>query len=142
MEYVVDVLNAAMDLGAYMTMACGLNSTEKAKVIGERVKGPKMYPDQNTHNGKPEVVNEEIYEFGFAMISFHYTLKVAVASMIEYGIKDLQAGNNAPSNEMKFYDGTSGHSAMPMFDYQGKFDREAEYTGVRKLFAVPGETLD
>lgn len=141
-DYVVDVLNAAMDLGAYMSMACGLNNTEKARIIGERVKGPKMYPDQNTHNGKPEVVNEEIYEWGFAMISFHYTLKVAMAAMIEYGIKDLAAKNNLPSNEVRFYNGVSGHSAMPMFDYQGKLDKQSVYTGEHRIARVPGEDED
>lgn len=142
MNYVVSLLNEAMDMGAYMTMACGLNTNEKAMEIGHRVKGPKFYPDQNSHNGKPEVVNEEIYKMGYAMISFHYALKVAMAAMIDYGMKDLAAGNNIPSNEMKFPDGKSGHSAMPMFDYQGKFDKESEYTGVRKTFRIPGEELD
>lgn len=142
MDYVIDTLNAAMDLGAYMSMACGLNNTERARAIGRRVKGLKMYPDQNSHNGIPEVVNEEIYEWGFAMISFHYALKVAMAAMIEYGIKDLEAGNNLPSNEVKFYNGVSGHSAMPMFDYQGKLDRQSVYTGIRRIARVPGDDAE
>ncbi len=141
-EYVVDLLNSAMDLGAYMTMACGLNSMEKAKVIGERVKGPKFYPDQNSHNGKAEVVNEEIFELGYRMISFHYMLKIAMAGMVEYGIKDLEAGNNIPSNEVKLINGYTGHSAMTLFDYQAKYDKQAEYTGVRRIFRVPGDRLD
>lgn len=141
-EYVARILNRAVDLGAYMTMACGLNTMEKACCIAKKVKGPKFYPDQNSHNGKAEVVNEEIFEMGYSMISFHYTLKVAMAAMIDYGIKDLAAGNNIPSNEVKFYNGMSGHSALPMFDYQGKFDREALYTGKRKIFKIPGEEID
>lgn len=141
-EYVAGMLNQAMDMGAYMTMACGLNTMDKARCIAERVKGPKFYPDQNSHNGKAEVINEEIYEMGYNMVSFHYALKVAMAAMIDYGMQDLAAGNNIPSNEVKFYNGLSGHSAMPMFDYQGKFDREAEYTGTRKIFRIPGEEND
>jgi methylisocitrate lyase len=142
-DYVVDVLNEAMDLGAYMTMACGLNSTEKARIIGERVKGPKMYPDQTIHNGKPEVVDEEIYKWGFTMISYHYTLKVAMAAIVEYGKKNLKAGNNKPATEeVRLYNGHYGCSAMPMFDYQGKFDKQEAYTGVHWAARVPGESLD
>lgn len=138
-DYVVDTLNKAVDMGAYMTMACGLNSMEKAVKIADGVKGSKFYPDQNSHNGIVEVVNEEIYDIGYSMISFHYSMKVAMAAMIDYGMKDLEAGNNVPSNEVPFYNGRKGASALPMFDYQAKFDREAEYTGHRKLFHVPGE---
>jgi len=141
-DFVVEVLNKSMELGAYMTMACGLNSAKKARIIGERVKGLKMYPDQNTHDGKPEVVNEEIYELGYAMISFHYALKVAMANMIEYGIQDLQTGHNGPSNDVAFYNGVRGASSLPMFDYQAKLDRAAEYTGVRETFHIPGEEMD
>lgn len=139
LDYIADVLNSSVELGAYMTMACGLNNLEKAKAIAERVKGHKFYPDQNSHEGKAEVTNEEIYQHGYKMVSFHYMLKVALASMIEYGMKDLAAGNNIPSNELKFYNGKDGHSAMPMFDYQAKFDKRAEYTGERIVFHVPSE---
>lgn len=141
-DYVVDVLNAAMDLGAYMTMACGLwglDAFEKAKIIGTRVKGPKMYPDQTIHSGVPEVVDEEIYKYGFTMISYHYTLKVAMAAIVEYGKKNLAAGNNKPATEeVTLYNGAQGCSAMPMFDYQGKFDKQEAYTGVHRVARIPG----
>lgn len=143
MDYVVDILNAAIDLGAYMTMACGLNSAAKAEAIGKRVKGLKMYPDQTIHNGMPEVVDEEIYKYGFAMISYHYTLKVAMAAIVEYGKKNLLAGNNKPATEeVKLYNGKYGCSAMPMFDYQGKYDKQEAYTGVHRIARIPGENLD
>lgn len=138
-DYAVDVLNAAMDLGAYMSMACRQNNAEIAKIIGERVKGLKMYPDQNSVDGVPEVVNEEIYPYGYAMISYHYTLKVAMANMIEYGKKNLAAGNNVPSNELRLPNGYTGASALSLFDYQKKYDEQAEYTGERRIFRIPGE---
>ena len=141
-EYVIDILNAAIDEGVYMTMACGLNSMEKAEKIGKGVKGLKFYPDQNSHNGKAEVVNSEIYGLGYSMISFHYSMKVAMAAMIDYGFKDLEAGNNIPSNDVKFYNGRTGASALPMFDYQKKFDCQSRYTGERRIFHVPGEEND
>ncbi len=142
-NYVVDVLNAAMDEGAYMTMACGLNTAEKARIIGERVRGPKIYPDQTIHDGKPEVVDEEIYKYGYKMISYHYTMKVAMAAIIEYGKKNLEAGNNKPATEeVRLYNGKYGCSAMPMFDYQGKFNKQEAYTGIHIIARVPGEGLD
>ena len=141
-EYVAEILNAALDLGAYMTMACGLHTMDQARLISEKVKGPKFYPDQNSHNGVAEVVNEEIFDLGYRMISFHYMLKIAMAGMVEYGIKDLEAGNNIPSNQVPLINGYAGHSALPLFDYQAKFDRQAEYTGVRRVFRVPGDKID
>ena len=50
--------------------------------------------------------------------------------------------NNIPSNEVKLINGYAGHSALPLFDYQAKFDRQAEYTGVRRIFRVPGDRVD
>ncbi len=140
--YVADILNASLDLGAYMTMACGTHGMEQAKAIAERVRGWKFYPDQNSHHGVAEVVNEEIFPLGYRMISFHYMLKIAMAGMVEYGIKDLEAGNNIPSNEVRLINGYAGHSALTLFDYQAKFDRQAEYTGVRRIFRVPGDKVD
>lgn len=137
-EEVAARLNGALELGAYMVMPCGLNNTPDTKKLGEMIHGRKFYPDQNTHHGEVEVVNEEIYEWGYDMISFHYALKVAMESMIRYGKLDLKAGNNKLSNELAFDNGVTGHSALPMFDMQGIFDKEAEFTGVRRIFRVPG----
>lgn len=138
-DYVVDVLNAAMDLGAFMSMAVRQSNMEIAREIGQRVHGLKMYPDQNSINGVPQVVNEEIYPLGFAMISFHYALKVSMAAIVEYGMKDLAAGNTIPSNELRLMNGYTGTSALSLFDYQKKYDLQAEYTGVHKQFRIPGE---
>ena len=139
---IADRLNGALKLGAYMVMPCGLNNSADTEILGRMIHGPKCYPDQNTHHGVPEVVNEEIYQWGYSMVSFHYALKVAMESMIRYGKLDLQAGNNKPSNDLAFDNGVTGHSALPMFDMQGIFDREAQFTGVRKIFRVPGVKED
>ena len=102
-----------------------------------------MYPDQTIHDGKPEVVDEDIYKLGFAMISYHYTLKVAMAAIVEYGKKNLAAGNNKPATEeVRLYNGCYGCSAMPMFDYQGKYDKQETYTGEHRIARVPGQELD
>lgn len=142
-DYVVDILNAAINEGAFMTMACGLNSAQKAEIIGKRVQGLKMYPDQTIHEGRPEVVDEEIYKLGYVMISYHYTLKVAMAAIVEYGKKNLAAGNNKPATEeVRLYNGSYGCSAMPMFDYQGKFDKQEAYTGIHRIAKIPGQEFD
>ena len=122
-----------------MSMAVRLDNMDTTMEIGKRVKGLKMYPDQNSVNGIPQVVNEEIYPYGYQMISFHYAMKVAMAAMVEYGIKDLEAKNNVPSNEVRLINGYTGASALSLFDYQKKYDLQAEYTGVRKIFRIPGE---
>ena len=142
LEEIAARLNGALEQGAYMVMPCGLNNTEDTRKLGKMIHGLKCYPDQNTHHGIPEVANEEIYPWGFAMISFHYTLKVAMESMIRYGKLDLEAKNNKPSNDLAFDNGVTGHSALPMFDMQKIFDKEAEFTGIRKIFRVPGMRED
>lgn len=135
-------LTRSMELGAKGTMACGLcrttRSTELAKIVGERVPGWKIYPDQNAINGVPDVVNEEIYPYGFRMISYHYMMKVAVAAMWEYGLQNMKSKNNVPSCESTFPNGIKGASALPAFNMQRLLDLEAEFTGVRREFRVPG----
>ncbi len=134
-------LNKALQEGAYMVMPCGLNNREKTRKLGEMIYGRKFYPDQNTHNGEPEVENEEIYSWGYPMISFHYALKVAMESMIRFGKLDLEAKNNKPSNDLAFDNGVTGHSALPMFDMQAIFAREEEFTGIHREFHIPGEHI-
>lgn len=139
-DEVVARLSEAVELGADMTMACMLNNLEKSKMIAERVPGDKIYPDLNTHDGKLDVVNSDIYPLGYKMASFHYTAKVAMAAMIDAGIKNLENKSNKYSNDIPFYNGVTGHSALPMFNIQEDlYDKEAEFTGVRKIFKVPGE---
>lgn len=80
-----------------------------------------------------------IPEYSFTMISYHYTLKVSMAAIFEYGKKNLKEGNNKPATEeVVLYNGVEGCSAMPMFDYHGKFDKQEEYTGVHKVAHVSG----
>ena len=141
-EECIRQLTEAVELGACGTMACGLcrtpRSREFAKIIGERVPGWKFSPDQNAVNGVPDVDNDEIYSQGFAMISYHYMMKVALAAMWEYGLKNMQSRNNVPSIEMTFPNGVKGASALPIFNMQRLYDLEAQFTGVRKVFKVPG----
>lgn len=135
-------LTCSIELGAQGTMACGLcrmtRSKELARIVGERVPGWKIYPDQNSVNGVPDVVNKEIYAFGYRMISYHYMMKVALAAMWEYGLKNMREKNNVPSNELPFPNGVKGASALPVFNMQRLLDMEAEFTGVRREFRVPG----
>lgn len=142
LEECIQALTKSVELGAQGTMACGLcrttRSRELAKIIGERVPGWKFYPDQNSINGVPDVVNEEIYPDGYKMISYHYMMKVAVAAMWEYGLQNMKNKNNVASNEAPFPNGIKGASALPVFNMQRLFDIEAEFTGVRREFRVPG----
>lgn len=142
LEECIAQMTEAVQLGAAGTMVCGLcrttRSRELAKVIGERVPGWKFYPDQNSVKGVPDVDNDEIYHQGFAMISYHYMMKVALAAMWEYGLLNMKSRNNVPSNEKAFPNGVKGASALPIFNMQRFYDLEAQFTGVRKTFRVPG----
>lgn len=141
-EECIRQLTEAVELGACGTMACGLcrttRSRELAKIIGGRVPGWKFYPDQNSVNGVPDVDNDEIYAQGFAMISYHYMMKVALAAMWQFGLENMRRRNNVASNEAAFPNGVKGASALPAFNMQRLYDLEAEFTGVRRVFQVPG----
>lgn len=144
MDECVDVLNKSVAEGAHATMACGLcrstRSTELAKIVAERVEGWKIYPDQNSINGIPDVDNDEIYPMGYKMISYHYMMKVALDAMWRYGIENMKNKNNVASNEASFPNGIKGHSALKIFPMQELFDLEAQFTGIRREFKVPGTT--
>lgn len=144
MNECVDVLNKSVAEGAHATMACGLcrstRSTELAKIVAERVEGWKIYPDQNSINGIPDVDNDEIYPMGYKMISYHYMMKVALDAMWRYGIENMKNKNNVASNEAAFPNGIKGHSALKIFPMQELFDLEAQFTGIRREFKVPGTT--
>lgn len=142
MEECIAQMTEAIQLGAAGTMECGLcrtrRSMELAKIIGERVPGWKIYPDQNSVNGTPDVNNDEIYSYGFKMISYHYMMKVALEAMLRYGIENMKNKNNVVSNELKFPNGVKGASALPIYNMQRLLDIEAEFTGERRIFRVPG----
>jgi methylisocitrate lyase len=135
-------LTKSMELGAEATMACGLCRTPEvkrlSKIIGERVPGWKVYPDQNSVDGKPDVVNEEIWNYGYKMISYHYMMKVAMEAMWRYGMVNLKAGNNVSSNELRFPNNMKGHSALGTFPMQDLFDLEEKFTGIHREFKIPG----
>ncbi|MCF0237474.1 MAG: isocitrate lyase/phosphoenolpyruvate mutase family protein, partial [Sphaerochaetaceae bacterium] len=109
-------LNKALAVGAKATMACGLCRTPKAKefakILGEMVPGWKIYPDQNSVNGIADVDNDVIYSQGYVGISYHYMMKVALQAMWAWGLENMKAKNNVPSNELVFPNGLKGHSAL------------------------------
>lgn len=142
LEECISTLNKSIDLGADATMACGLCRTPRAQelaaIVGERVKGWKIYPDQNSVEGKADVDNDVIFKHGYKMISYHYMMKVALEAMWRYGIENMKNKNNVASNELMFPNGLKGHSALGVFPMQELFNLESEFTGVKKEFKVPG----
>jgi len=138
----IDTLNKSIVLGAEATMACGLsrspNARELAKIIGQRVNSWKIYPDQNSVGGIPDVDNDEIFDYGFKMISYHYMMKVALEAMWRYGLENMKNKNNVASNNLQFPNGLKGHSAIGVFPFQEIFNLEAEFTGIRREFRIPG----
>lgn len=141
-EKVIEFLNKGVDIGADATMACGLcrcdNQNEKAAKLGKRVLGWKVYPDQNSVNGIPDVDNKILWHNGFKMVSYHYMMKVALNAMWRYGIENEKNRNNVASNEVEFPNGLKGHSALGCMPFQQYFDLEGEFTGVYRKHRIPG----
>lgn len=142
---VADFLNRGIDLGANATMACGLcrceNQNEKALLVGQKVKGWKIYPDQNSVGGVPDVDNSILWNNGFKMVSYHYMMKVALNAMWRFGLENERNRNNIASNEVEFPNGLKGHSALGCMPFQNYFDLEGEFTGVYRKFHIPGSKV-
>ena len=89
--------NKAMDLGADMSLIVGINrpnSIVECRRIGEVVRGPKMYPDVTGHNGVPDVVLADIVPFGFSLVTMHCFEGVAMNTMVERGMRNIQTQTN------------------------------------------------
>lgn len=142
LDSVIEFLNKGVDLGADTTMACGLcrcdDQNEKAAYLGQRVKGWKVYPDQNSVNGIPDVDNNILWENGFKMVSYHYMMKVALNAMWRFGLENEKNRNNVASNEVEFPNGLKGHSALGCMPFQQYYDLEGDFTGVYRKHRVPG----
>jgi 2-methylisocitrate lyase-like PEP mutase family enzyme len=90
LDKAMDLMNKAMDLGADMSLILGRFTLEECRRIGETVKGPKMYGDVWTKDGKPDVELHEIEPFGFSFVTMHYMEKAALWGMLDMGIQNLK----------------------------------------------------
>ena len=76
--------NAAMDAGADCTLVEGTETLEDIKEIGRLVKGWKMF-GMASAGASPKVTAKQLIDWGYNLITLHYTQWAAIKGMEEFG---------------------------------------------------------
>lgn len=105
--------NHAVELGAPMTLAIGIQGIEDAKKVSNQVPGWKMYPDVKSKNGVPDVTLESVAELGYNLVTMHYMEKAVEYGLMKYGYENAKNGSTVFSD---------GHDMGGISDrFRGKF---------------------
>lgn len=127
----------SLECGAHITTVVRLDNLKDATEVARRVPGWKMYPDNNSKNGIPEITMEEVYPLGYNLVTMHYVLKAAMSGMLEAGKHNFANKNNVWSNDNMVQNGVGGASALPYFDPQSWMELEGRFTGITRKFKHP-----
>ncbi len=90
--------NDAIDAGADITFVEGTQSIEDIIDIGKRVKGPKMFAMASA-GASPKVTLEQLYGWGYQLMTMHYTMAGAMMGMQEFGRLCYEAKSDVPVTE-------------------------------------------
>lgn len=126
----------SVELGADATVVVNVTSLEDAAEVARRVPGLKMFADINAKRGLEQISFAQLEELGFQLVTMHFTMKAAMAGMIEAGRANVAEMGNTYSNEM-MPDEYPGHSGMAFFAAQELLDLESEFTGRAQAFNDP-----
>ena len=140
-------LQEAIDLGAeqgmtVLAMMVLIVDYEHAKIMAEKVKGPKIYADVRADGGVPAVTMEQLTELGFVMCSTHFTMKAAMEGMLEHGLKNFKDQSVAYTFTHASGTGQVDFSASPMFAPQDYMKLENSFTGNDKEYTIVGHKVD
>ena len=83
----------AMELGAHMSLICGITTPEECEKVARLVPGPKMYPDIISQKGVMDMELPALKELGFGLVSVHYLEKGAFDGMLRYAARVQQDRN-------------------------------------------------
>lgn len=125
-----------VELGAHATVVVNVTTLADAAEVARRVPGPKMFADINAKRGLEQMSFAQLSELGYDLITMHFTMKAAMAGMLEAGRANLAEMGNTYSNEM-MPDEYPGHSGMAFFAAQELLDLETEFTGRAQTFNDP-----
>ena len=90
--------NAAIDLGADLTLCEGADTREAVQEIGRRVKGKKMF-GMTIKGASPKCTFDELVEWGFDLITLHFTQDAALAGIEMLAPQILEAQNDMPMTD-------------------------------------------
>jgi methylisocitrate lyase len=124
------------ELGAHASTIVNITTAADAAEVARRVPGLKMFADINAKRGLEKMDYAALQEMGYSLVTMHYTMKAAMAGMIEAGRANRAEMGNTFSNDM-MADEYPGHSGMPFFAAQELLDLEATFTGKDVRFNDP-----
>lgn len=75
----------AQELGAEMVLVMGMLTQEDAEKVAKYVKGWKMWPDVQSHNGKPDIQLKEIEPLGYNLVTTHIFEKACMTALMDAG---------------------------------------------------------
>ena len=90
--------NDAIEAGADITFVEGTQSIEDIIDIGKRVKGPKMFAMASA-GASPKVSLDQLYGWGYQLMTMHYTMAGAMMGMGEYSKLCYEAMSDIPVTE-------------------------------------------
>jgi len=90
LQAAIDRLNKALEVGADMVLAVGIKTLQDCEMMGEQIKGWKMYPDVMAKNHVPDVELSDMERCGFNLVTMHYMEKGAMWGMVQYGVENLK----------------------------------------------------
>lgn len=79
----------ALDAGADITLAEGIDSYESIQEIGRRVPSWKMF-GMSSAGASPKVTFEQLVEWGYNLVTMHFTMRGALTGMFEFGKKTFE----------------------------------------------------
>lgn len=124
------------ELGAHASTIVNITTAQDAAEVARRVPGLKMFADINAKRGLEKMDYAALHEMGYSLVTMHFTMKAAMAGMIEAGRANRAEMGNTFSNGM-MADEYPGHSGMPFFAAQELLDLEATFTGKDVRFNDP-----
>lgn len=117
----------ADELGAQITLCYGIGNLEQGKKVAEALPGWKMWGDDQSKDGKPQVDLADAYKLGFNLVTNHCLESGAMWGMMMHGVENHKAGNTVFSDTHNIRDYYPYPTSV---DYKSWLDKEQEFLNV------------
>ncbi len=118
----------AMELGAHMSLICGITTPKECEKVSQMVPGLKMYPDIISQKGVMDMELPALDVLGFRLVSVHYLEKGAFDGMLRYASRVKKDRNTVwvDEHDMGGRGVRDWMEQMPLYvDYHDWMDFEA-----------------
>lgn len=104
---------ASLEAGADIAFTESIDSREAIEEIGRRVPGWKMF-GMSSKGASPKVTFEELYNWGYNLVTCHFAFAGAVKGMMEFGKRTFEDKSDVYAYDHDILNGPMG--AFEMFD--------------------------